>query len=222
MGFRMRKTIKVAPGVRLNLSKTGASWSVGRKGATVNLKNGRARVSVGLPGTGLGYTTTLGGAKVSTAPRELVADVTPTGAVARAWLALKVTLKALIGCALVTTFIGVAANPFHSASGGLQSLWFLFSLMAASAITVAGLQARRYGQLRKFNSWQCTSCGHAGKPMHAPRKWIAWEWAAWSFGIYPGAGLTFYRTFTGKLHCPECNAVAMMPVAATEDLPNAN
>ena len=33
MGFRFQKRIKIMPGVRLNLSKSGASWSVGPRGA---------------------------------------------------------------------------------------------------------------------------------------------------------------------------------------------
>ncbi|MDR9777657.1 DUF4236 domain-containing protein, partial [Rhizobium hidalgonense] len=37
MGFRFRRSIKVLPGVRLNISKTGVtSVSIGGKGLTVN------------------------------------------------------------------------------------------------------------------------------------------------------------------------------------------
>ena len=38
MGFRFRKSIKIAPGVRINLTKKGlSSVSVGKRGATVNV-----------------------------------------------------------------------------------------------------------------------------------------------------------------------------------------
>lgn len=38
MGFRFRKSIKLAPGVRLNITKKGiSSVSVGKRGATVNV-----------------------------------------------------------------------------------------------------------------------------------------------------------------------------------------
>lgn len=57
MGFRFRKSIKLFPGVRLNLSKTGVSTSIGRPGAMMNIRGRRVRASVGLPGTGLSYTT---------------------------------------------------------------------------------------------------------------------------------------------------------------------
>lgn len=55
MGFRFRKSVTLFPGVRLNLSKSGVSTSVGRPGATVNLGSGGVRGNVGLPGTGLSY-----------------------------------------------------------------------------------------------------------------------------------------------------------------------
>ena len=37
MGFRFRKIISVVPGVKVNLSKSGASTSIGGHGATVNV-----------------------------------------------------------------------------------------------------------------------------------------------------------------------------------------
>lgn len=55
MGFRFRKTIGLIPGVRVNLSKTGVSASVGGKGATVNIGTKGATGTVGLPGTGMSY-----------------------------------------------------------------------------------------------------------------------------------------------------------------------
>ncbi|MDE1923976.1 MAG: DUF4236 domain-containing protein [Gammaproteobacteria bacterium] len=58
MGFRFRRTIRVAPGIRVNLSRSGVSTSVGVRGAHVTLGHGRVRESLGVPGTGLSYTTT--------------------------------------------------------------------------------------------------------------------------------------------------------------------
>ena len=55
MGFRYRKTIKIVPGVKLNLSKSGVSTSIGRAGATVNIGHGRVKSTVGLPGSGMSY-----------------------------------------------------------------------------------------------------------------------------------------------------------------------
>lgn len=57
MGFRFRKSFKVAPGVRVNLGKKSASVSFGVKGARHTISStGRRTSSIGIPGTGLYYT----------------------------------------------------------------------------------------------------------------------------------------------------------------------
>ena len=56
MGFRFRRSIKVAPGVRINLSKSGVSTSIGARGAHVTIGHGQVRETVGIPGSGLSYT----------------------------------------------------------------------------------------------------------------------------------------------------------------------
>lgn len=53
MSFRFRKSVKIAPGIRVNFSKSGVSTSIGKRGATVNLSKRGTRVTAGLPGTGL-------------------------------------------------------------------------------------------------------------------------------------------------------------------------
>jgi hypothetical protein len=56
MGLRFQKRIKILPGVYINLSKSGASASVGGHGATVNVgTTGKRMVTFGIPGTGLSY-----------------------------------------------------------------------------------------------------------------------------------------------------------------------
>lgn len=54
--FRFRRSIRILPGVRLNLGKTGISTSIGVRGAQLTLGRGKVRTTVGLPGTGLSYT----------------------------------------------------------------------------------------------------------------------------------------------------------------------
>ena len=58
MPFRFRRSIRIAPGVRLNLGKTGVSASVGGRGAHVTVGHGHTRATVGAPGSGFSYTTT--------------------------------------------------------------------------------------------------------------------------------------------------------------------
>jgi hypothetical protein len=61
MGFRFQRRIRIAPGVRLNLSKSGVGGSIGRTGLRLGLDPKRRRYfSVGLPGTGLSYRTFFG------------------------------------------------------------------------------------------------------------------------------------------------------------------
>jgi hypothetical protein len=58
MGFRFRKRLRLFKGTWINLSKHGASLSIGRRGATLTstLTKGH-QDSVGLPGSGVSYRT---------------------------------------------------------------------------------------------------------------------------------------------------------------------
>ncbi|MCH7294086.1 DUF4236 domain-containing protein [Acinetobacter higginsii] len=56
MGFKFRKSLKIAPGVKLNITNKGvSSLSVGKNGARVNLGKKGVKTTAGLPGTGLSY-----------------------------------------------------------------------------------------------------------------------------------------------------------------------
>lgn len=61
MSLRFRKTITLAPGLRLNLGARGISLSAGPRGASVTLGRNGLFGNVGLPGTGLSYRTRLDG-----------------------------------------------------------------------------------------------------------------------------------------------------------------
>lgn len=62
MGFRFRRSIRILPGVRLNVSKGEVSTSIGGRGHSVNIGKRGVRGTVGIPGSGLSYTTkTIGG-----------------------------------------------------------------------------------------------------------------------------------------------------------------
>lgn len=64
MAFRFFRRMKIAPGVSLNLSKSGPSLSFGPRGAKYTVGPRGTRRTIGLPGTGLHYTTASGfGAK---------------------------------------------------------------------------------------------------------------------------------------------------------------
>lgn len=59
MGFRARRSIKIAPGIRVNVSAKSIGVSAGVRGARVSVNTrGRVTKSVGIPGTGLSHVTT--------------------------------------------------------------------------------------------------------------------------------------------------------------------
>jgi tetratricopeptide (TPR) repeat protein len=78
MGFRMRKSIKVAPGVRLNVSKRGVGGSVGLGGARYSVHStGRRTVSAHSGVPGVYYQKSVGG-KGKTTARSAPQAVAPT------------------------------------------------------------------------------------------------------------------------------------------------
>lgn len=72
MSFRFFRRIRIAPGISLNLSKSGLSVSAGPPGAKFTVGTRGTRATIGLPGTGLFYTVSnpLGQAKSGTQRRS--------------------------------------------------------------------------------------------------------------------------------------------------------
>src|SRR6266478_3584408 len=54
--FRFRRSVKILPGIRLNIGKRGVSTSIGVREAHVTIGKTGTRTTVGLPGSGLSYT----------------------------------------------------------------------------------------------------------------------------------------------------------------------
>lgn len=73
LGFRFRKSVKIAPGIKLNVGKKSAGISIGGKygGISVNSKSG-ARARVSAPGTGLSYTTKISSSKAHSDSKRLL------------------------------------------------------------------------------------------------------------------------------------------------------
>ena len=59
MPIRFRKSFKIFPGVKINVSRGGISVSVGRPGATLNFSKRGVRQTIGLPGSGVSETSYL-------------------------------------------------------------------------------------------------------------------------------------------------------------------
>jgi hypothetical protein len=66
--MRFRRSIKLAPGLRMNLSGSGLSWTVGPRGASVSFGKRGTFLNTGIPGTGLSSRTAL------TAPQPRLAS----------------------------------------------------------------------------------------------------------------------------------------------------
>jgi len=60
MGLRFHKVLGILPGVRINVSKSGVSTSVGPRGADVNIGRHGVTTNAGIPGTGLSYRQKMG------------------------------------------------------------------------------------------------------------------------------------------------------------------
>ena len=58
MGWRVRRSVRVMPGVRLNLGRRGSSLSIGKPGAKLNIGPRGTRTTLGIPGTGVSYVST--------------------------------------------------------------------------------------------------------------------------------------------------------------------
>ena len=56
MGFRFRRSLKIFPGVRWNLSTRGSSLSFGGRGAHYTVGSSGSRFTFGIPGTGMSWT----------------------------------------------------------------------------------------------------------------------------------------------------------------------
>lgn len=77
MGFRFRKSFKIAPGVRVNLGKKSVGISAGVKGARVSVNSsGRVTKSVGIPRTGISYVKSekIGGSKNNHADESNISE----------------------------------------------------------------------------------------------------------------------------------------------------
>lgn len=53
MALRFRRSVKLAPGIRMNLSGSGVSWSLGPRGASIGIGKRGTFLNTGIPGTGL-------------------------------------------------------------------------------------------------------------------------------------------------------------------------
>ncbi|WP_367280376.1 DUF4236 domain-containing protein [Sulfuricaulis sp.] len=61
MGLRFRRSVKLAPGIRMNFSGSGISWTLGPRGASVGIGKRGTYLNSGIPGTGFYARERIGG-----------------------------------------------------------------------------------------------------------------------------------------------------------------
>ena len=102
MAIRFRRSLKVAPGLTLNLGKKSASIRVGRRGAGLTMGTAGKRATVGVPGTGLSYTTKVGSKSRNETPTDDKAQPSKLGMLG--WLGIMAVVVGVIW--VVNAFTG--------------------------------------------------------------------------------------------------------------------
>jgi hypothetical protein len=95
MGLRFNRRIRILPGIRINLSKSGVSTSIGGRGAWLTFGKRGARSTVGIPGTGLSYTSTSGSPSHG-APQPHSEQPAPPGSAVRGWVWLALIVAVIV------------------------------------------------------------------------------------------------------------------------------
>jgi hypothetical protein len=95
MGFRFSRRISLFKGLRLNLSKSGTSVSVGGRGGWLTFGKKGTRATVGIPGTGMSWS-------------EKIEDPAPEGEQP----SIIFRLFGLIGISFALFFVGLFACVF--------------------------------------------------------------------------------------------------------------
>lgn len=72
--MRFRKSIKICKGIRVNVSKSGPSLTMGTKGASVSIGSKGTYLNTGIPGTGLYDRTKIGGTSQKTQSKNYVSQ----------------------------------------------------------------------------------------------------------------------------------------------------
>jgi len=153
MGLRFRKSKKILPGVRLNLSAKSASVSFGVPGLRHTISTtGRRTTTVGIPGSGLSYSETTG-TRSSSASADSVGIFTPARD-------RQISQKSKGVALLLCLFIGFfGAHRFYVGKTGTGVLWLLtggmlgigwivdiFTVILNNFYDSHGLVVRRWGR----------------------------------------------------------------------------
>jgi hypothetical protein len=143
--MRFRKSIKVAPGLKINLSKSGVSTTIGGKGLSTNISGRGVYLNTGVPGTGVSARHKIAGGGSAESGRGLNTEngvdyaskpVKTTLKNAKAIPKAKIKRNILLFIAL-SLFIAAVAFFFQFSIGrgflcGLGSFFFLVFVLAVN------------------------------------------------------------------------------------------
>lgn len=147
MGFRFRRTIKIAPGVRLNIGKKGISTSIGKRGAGVTFGTKVTTAHVGIPGTGISYTTKVGSKrKHSNNSTTRSSQAQSSGCGCNSCLGLLVVL--LILGMIGNAYDKYGSTPFIYIAVGIAAL-LLLSFIMSKLITIIRKKKNSIGKQDK-------------------------------------------------------------------------
>jgi hypothetical protein len=110
---RFFRRVQIAPGVRLNLARQGASLSFGVRGAHLTVGRRGLRRTLGVPGSGVFYTSTRGwhsgchtGVQFAPAPAPVRAARAPQPAPGGSWWKVVLIALGLIALAAIGQTFG--------------------------------------------------------------------------------------------------------------------
>ena len=128
MVWNFRRSVKILPGVRLNFSKGGTSWSFGPRGAKVNISKRGTYLTTGIPGTGLYSRERIGGGRKS--------NLSSSNAVYSVPSKPQKTSPSAIGCGAFAACI--IASIFFSILG---HNWILIPIISSVGLIIWGISA---------------------------------------------------------------------------------
>jgi hypothetical protein len=138
--FRFRRSVKILPGIRLNIGKRGVSTSIGVRGAHVTFGRTGTRTAVGLPGSGLSYThleKPHQGATIvpGKAQPATVTEPLPKGRAWRGWLWIALALA--IGLVLVRNGHAEATSRCgtNAETNGHPEVWGFIGVVVGGLLT---------------------------------------------------------------------------------------
>ncbi len=148
MGWYVRRSMKIAPGVRVNFSNRGLGMSVGTRGVHISQSaTGRRTFSAGLPGTGIRYRETVS-TKRTRAARAAAPEPTPVVAPEVSNLPPKVktttpwrVLGWFVGVMLLIAGLGEIVSP---ATSPANPWWYGPSWVVVGVVIVMWLRATRH------------------------------------------------------------------------------